>query len=222
MIGWFELALAFAVFFLSHMFPVRPPLKPWLVDHLGPRGFTLAYSIASLLILAWLISAAARAPFVPLWDFAIWQKHVTLSMMLLACVLVALAAGRPNPFSFGGPDAGFDPRRPGLIKYVRHPLLLALLFWALAHLVPNGDLAHVLLFGTFAGLAALGPSIVSRRRKREMGADWARLNTELRAAPIWPRPASWGRTLFRLGLGLAVYLVLIFLHPWLFGVSPLP
>jgi uncharacterized membrane protein len=223
-VGWFEYILAFAAFFLSHSLPLRPAVKEALVARLGRQGFGICYSALSLGVLYWLVVAAGRAPFVPLWERAGWHGHVTLAAMLGVCLLVALAVGRPNPFSFGGRDgAGFDAARPGLIRYTRHPLLWALALWALAHMLPNGDLAHVLLFGLFAGFALLGQWIVDRRRKRLMGAEWARLNAARRAAPLWPpRPASWSGTAVRLGLGLAGFALLVAAHPAVIGVSPLP
>lgn len=63
--GWAEYSLAFAIFSLSHSVPVRPPVWPRLVVQLAQRGFTLAYSALSLAVLAWLIGAAGRAPYVP-------------------------------------------------------------------------------------------------------------------------------------------------------------
>lgn len=219
--GWLEFTAAFLVFFLSHSLPVRPPLKPWLQARLGRVGFTLGYSILSLAVLAWLISAASRAPFVPLWQWSPWQNHVTLALMLPVCLLLATALARPNPFSFGGAgNARFDPARPGIVRLTRHPLLVALALWAGAHLLPNGDLAHALLFATFAAFAALGGRIIDRRKRRDMGTDWDRLIAATRAAP--PRPASWLATGMRAVLGLLLYASLIWLHPHLFGVSPLP
>lgn len=218
--GWGEFALAWAVFFASHALPVRPPLRPALVARLGARGFTLGYSALSLAVLAWLILAAGRAPFVPLWPRAPWQAHLTLAAMLPVCLIVALAIARPNPFSFGGArNAAFDPARPGIVRLTRHPLLLALAIWAAAHTLPNGDLAHVLLFGSFAVFAGAGTRIVDRRRRREMGTGWHRLRNALARAPV---PASPASAAVRLALGLALYGGLILLHPVLFGVSPLP
>lgn len=220
--GWFEFALAYAVFFLSHSLPVRPPLRPWLQARLGISGFTLAYSALSLAVLAWLIAAAGRAPVVTLWDRAPWQTHVPLAVMLPVCLILALGIARPNPFSFGGArNRQFDPARPGLVRWTRHPLLLALALWAAAHLVPNGDLAHVILFGTFAAFALLGGRLVDRRRKREMGAEWQRLRSAVAAAPP-PSFSPTHGTLQRLAAGLVLYAGLIVLHPVLFGVSPLP
>jgi len=219
--GWLEFAAAFLVFFLSHTLPVRPPLKPWVQARLGQVGFTLFYSLLSLSVLAWLIGAAGRAPFVPLWQWFPWQNHATLALMLPVCLVLAMALARPNPFSFGGAgNARFDPARPGIVRLTRHPLLVALTLWAAAHLLPNGDLAHVLLFATFATFAELGGRIIDRRKRRDMGADWDRLIAATQAAA--PHPASWVSATVRAVLGLVLYATLIWLHPHLFGVSPLP
>jgi len=220
--GWFEFAFAYVVFFLSHSLPVRPPLRPWLQARLGSVGFTLGYSALSLAVLAWLIAAAGRAPHVALWDWAPWQVHVPLTVMGPVCLILALFIGRPNPFSFGGArNEQFDPARPGIVRLSRHPLLLALALWAAAHVVPNGDLAHVILFGTFAAFALLGGRLVDRRRRREMGPEWQRMRDLVANAPLFLASLSGG-TLLRLAAGVALYGALLWAHPFLFGVSPLP
>lgn len=220
--GWVEFAAAYTAFFLSHAIPVRPPVRPWLQARLGRAGFTAAYSALSLAVLAWLIAAAARAPYVPLWGWAPWQNHVVLTVMLPVCLILALAVARPNPFSFGGArNDRFAPRHPGIVRWTRHPLLVALALWAGAHVVPNGDLAHVILFGTFAAFAGLGGRLIDRRKRREMGGDWDRLRDAARAAPTVSESISLA-TAMRLAAGIALYVGLIGLHPYLFGVSPLP
>jgi uncharacterized membrane protein len=217
--GWLEFAVAFAVFFISHSLPVRPPLRPVLQATLGRCGFTLAYSALSLAVLAWLIMAAGRAPFVPLWDWAPWQVYVPLVTMLPVCLIVSRAIARPNPFSFGGArNERFDPDRPGIVRLHRHPLLLALGLWAAAHAVPNGDLAHVILFGTFAIFALLGMRLIDRRRQSEMGEAWQVLRAAVAKAPFW----HFVGPLPHLAIGVLVYGGLIWLHPMVIGVSPLP
>lgn len=218
--GWGEYGLAFAAFFLTHSLPVRPPLRPWAVARLGSAGFALAYSALSLAVLGWLIAAAGRAPFVPLWDWAPWQNRVVVVAMLPVCLILALAVARPNPFSFGGArNDRFDPRRPGIIRLTRHPLLVALALWSVAHVLPNGDLAHAGLFGAFAGFAVLGGRLVDRRRRREMGQGWHDLRATIAAAP--PRVALRGETVLRLTAGVVLYAGLIWLHPLVIGVDPL-
>jgi len=227
--GWIEFTAAFAAFFLTHAIPVRPPVKPWLVARLGARGFSLTYSLLSLGVLVWLLSAAGRAPFLPLWDWAPWQVTLAMALMLPACLILALTLGRPNPFSFGGPRAGFDPTRPGLVRMLRHPLLIVLALWATAHTLANGDLAHVLVFGSFALFALFGQRLLDRRRQREMGAEWHRLWRETRTTPPRPfraqffDPAMRRRTLvLRLMAGIVLYIALLELHPHVIGVAILP
>ena len=133
-----------------------------------------------------------------------------------------MSIGRPNPLSFGGARNDlFDPARPGIVRVWRHPLLLALALWAAAHVVPNGDLAHVILFGTFAAFALLGSRLVDRRRRCEMGPEWQRMRDRVVDAPLLSAAPSWG-TLLRLAAGIALYGALLWAHPFLFGVSPLP
>jgi 5-formyltetrahydrofolate cyclo-ligase family/NnrU protein len=72
-----------------------------------PQEIALAYSALSLAVLAWLIGAAGRASFVPLWDGALWQVYVPV---LTVYLVLAMAITRRNAFSFGSARNGrFDP-----------------------------------------------------------------------------------------------------------------
>jgi uncharacterized membrane protein len=222
--GWAGFAAAFAVFLLSHAVPARPAVRRSLTRMLGERGYLLAYSAVSLAVLAWLIIEAGRAPFVLLWSYAAWQAWLVNLAMPLACLLIAASVGAPNPLSFGGTARGFDPAQPGIAGVARHPLLLALTLWAGAHALANGTLAHGLLFGSFAAFALLGMGIIDRRRRRQMGtAEWARLAAH---TSLWPLAAlfdgRWRPGLTRIAAGLLLWLVLLWLHAPLIGVSPLP
>lgn len=220
--AWAEFIAALTAFFLSHSVPVRPKIRARLVSGLGHRGFTLGYSILSLGALAWVIGAAGRAPFLVLWAWAPWQNALVLIAMALVCLLLALSIGKPNPFSFGGfHNERFDPKRPGLVRATRHPLLLALGLWAFAHMVPNGDLAHVLLFGIFGAFALAGQKIIDRRKQRQMGADWAILWDQTQSTDISAAVTRFRGFALRIGIAALLYSFLLWLHPWLFGVSPL-
>lgn len=213
---WGEFIAAFVVFFLSHSIPTRPKIKSRLVAKTGALGFALLYSALSIAILTWIIIAAGRAPFVELWAWAPWQNHVPLTGMLLATLILTLAFGQPNPLSFGGwNNARFDPEDCGLIGWVRHPLLLALLIWSLAHLVPNGNLAHVIVFGLFAGFSLLGMRIIDKRSKRILGLEnWQHLSNTRR------RLTLTRRGIMRLVTGGFIYLVILYSHEMVIGVTP--
>ena len=219
---WFEIASAMTCFFVCHAIPVQPAVRPRIEALIGRRGFTIGYSILSLALLGWLTSAAGRAPFIEIWPWAPWQNRIALAAMLLVCLLVALSIGRANPFSFGGgEDAAFDPDHPGIVRVTRHPLLVALALWGAAHLLANGDLAHLVVFAPLTVFALLGGLIIDRRKRHDIGPVWARLLAETRARPLYTAPSSWPGFWARCGLGVALYCGLLWLHPHLFGVSPL-
>ncbi|KIC39605.1 NnrU family protein [Leisingera sp. ANG-M7] len=218
--GWLEFTAALLLFLASHAIPVRPPVRPWLVSRLGLRGYFIAYSLLSLAILAWLVVAAARAPYVgvlPYWEGFRW---VPLLVMPLACLLAAGGMMRQNPFSFGGLGIKpFDPAAPGILAVSRHPLLAAMALWAGAHLLANGDLAHVILFGLFAGFAWMGMALIDKRKQRQLGqGEWNRLSRNTARLNLMRlRPAA-----SEAGAAAAVFLGLLLLHAPVIGFNPMP
>lgn len=226
--GWIELAAAMALFLVSHRIPAMLGIRETLVRRLGPAGYVALFSAVSLGLLWWLIVAAARAPHVGLWETGDWQRWLLNLVMPVAIALTVYGTAAPNPFAFEGRATGFDPDRPGIAGLTRQPLLWALALWSGAHLLANGDLAHVILFGTFLALALAGMPMVERRRRRSMGeAEWARLAGHTGLMPLaalvhgrWhpsglPPP---GRTLAALAAWAAVW----HLHAPVIGVWPGP
>ena len=220
MTDWLEFIAALTLFMVSHMFPVRPPMRPWLIARLGTKGYYISYSILSLLVLAWLIVAAARAPYfgvLPQWEIFRWAPLV---VMPLACLIAVGGMMMQNPLSFGGlGKQPFDPDKPGMLAASRHPLLVAMALWAGAHLLAKGDLAHVILFGLFGGFAVIGMIVIDRRKQRQLGqAEWQRLaqggaRLNLMRLSFSPLPVV---------LAGAVFLVLILLHEPVIGFVPMP
>ena len=222
MSNWIEFSTAIAAFLTLHAVPVRPAVKSYLVGRFGAPAFLIAYSFVSVLALAWLIVSAGRAPYVEIWEPAPWQSAVTLAEMVFVCVIVVLSIGRPNPFSFGGSGNGrFDPAKAGMVRVNRHPLLLALLLWSGAHILPNGDLAHLMMFGLFALFALIGMRLIDRRKKREIGPR--RYQDRLAAMHRTPLAESFEARglLVRLCAAAVLFALLLALHPAVIGVSPL-
>lgn len=223
MTEWVAFAVALGLFLASHVVPARPPVRAWLVERLGRRGFAAAYGLLSLALLGWLIVAAAGAPHVEVIAPLPVLRWVPLVAMPVACLLAAAGLGATNPLSFGGLGRrDFDPARPGILGFSRHPLLLAMAIWAAAHLLANGDLAHVILFGLFAGYAGSGMAVIDRRRRRDLGrAEWDRLARRTALVSLS------GLRLYRPDIlsvlaAAAGFAAILWLHLPVIGVSPLP
>lgn len=226
--GFGELLLALALFLVSHRVPARPAVRRRLVAGLGERGYLAAYSLLSLVLLAWLVSAVLRAPYVGLWPRADWALWLPLLLMAPACLLLVAGLTSANPFSVGSRRRSFDPDRPGIVSLTRHPVLWGFVLWAGAHLPANGHLAAALLFGLTVLFGLVGMVALDRRARRRLGAaDFARLATGTAllplAAQLRGRAIDWrGIGLGRLLGGIGLFMALLGLHAPLLGRVPLP
>ena len=222
-----EFLAALVVFLAAHVVPTRLAIRSRLVAGIGERAYLAGYSLVSLALLAWVIDAAIRAPYVGLWTPQPWQHAVAVWAMPFALMLLGAGLAAPNPLSVSlVPARGGPP--PGVLAITRHPILWGFALWALAHIPPTGNLVSVILFGGFAGFAILGTVVLDRRRRRELGRDaWAKAAAPTSNLPLVALArdrARWrndGATLTGLAGGLAAYGLLIAgVHTWLFGVDP--
>ncbi|SDY80100.1 NnrU family protein [Citreimonas salinaria] len=228
MTGWTEYALALTLFVASHFVPRLWGLRERLIGAAGRRAYFALYGLLSLALLVWVIAAAGRAPYVELWPQAPWTRWAPVLAMPVAVVLVTCGAGIRQPFTLGGRKTALDPEAPGFAAVTRHPLFLALALWAGAHLLPNGDLAHVILFGSFTLMAVAAIPAFDARARRMLGpqaeeffAATAILSPKPLADRRWLR-ANARELILRAGLGLAVWLGLMHLHEPVIGASPFP
>ena len=171
-----------------------PGFRQSMIARLGKPGWTALYSIASIATLAFLAYAfsVARTQTTVLYSPPFWASHITIALMLIALIcLVAslLPAGH-------------------IATKTKHPMVLSVKIWALAHLIANGDSASVLLFASFL---AWGVILRISLKRRE------------RAGEITTRPFVSARNdLYAVVLGVLLWAVIIWkLHEWIIGVSPL-
>ena len=229
-VGWAEFALAAVAFAGSHFLPARGELRDDLIGKLGRRSYFAGYGVVSLLLLGWLISAAGRAPYVELWPPEAWTRWVPALIMPIAFFLAVAGFGLRYPFTLGGRrDAQFDPAHPGFAALTRHPLLWALTLWAGAHLPPNGDLAHILLFGGLAAVSIAAVPMFDRRAMKTLSiADSTALfrtapllSLSIVLSPTWLRDNARFLRL-RLILSGVIWGMLLALHGPVIGASPMP
>ena len=125
-----------------------------------------------------------------LWVPPLWTRHLAVGLMWPA--IIALVAA-------------YVPSR--IHTMLKHPMLVAIKIWALAHLLANGDLAALVLFGSFLAFAVYDR--ISVKKRHALG-------------PIGAKTGPWYNDLIVLGVGTALYLViLLWAHQLVIGVSPL-
>ena len=219
------LALATAVFLATH-YVSSTPVRSGLVGVLGDNGYLGAYTAVSLAALGWMIWAYTRAPFERLWfgdEFKAWA----VVLMPFAFVLLACGALSRNPSAVRQEAALRSMGEPrGILRVTRHPIQWGIALWALLHLIVRGDAASVIFFGGFALLSISGTVLIDARKNRTIGVDWQRFAAVTSNVPF--AAIVQGRNRFRFDeigwikvlAGLALYLLLAFLHPYLFGGRP--
>ncbi|HEY5324580.1 MAG TPA: NnrU family protein [Caldimonas sp.] len=190
------LLLGLVLFLGVHSVSIAAPgWRSATIARLGERPWKALYSVAAGIGLALLIvgyGMARREPVV-LYAPPAALRHLALLVMLPVFPLL-FAAYMPGRIS----------------RVVKHPMLLATKLWATAHLLANGTLADVLLFGGFLAWAVADRISVKRRTAAE-------------AHVVPGAPPGPMNDLIAIVGGLAVYAVtLLWAHRWAFGVSPLP
>jgi uncharacterized membrane protein len=186
------LLLGMLLFIGAHSVSIfAPAWRDGMAARLGEKtwkGLYAAVSLVGFVLLVLGYSAARQAP-VSLYVPPVWTRHLALLLMLPVFPLLV---------------ATYLPGR--ISRAARHPMLLAVKIWATAHLLANGMLADVVLFGVLLAWAVADRISLKRRPARPIP-----------AAP--PRPIN---DLVATGLGLLVYVAFVAaLHRALFGVSPL-
>lgn len=156
--------------------------RPW-------KGLYTLISIVGFILIIWGYGQARQDP-VLLYAPPVWMRHLSALIMLPVFPLILAAY------------------IPGRIKAaLKHPMLAGVKFWALAHLLANGMLADVLLFGSFLAWAVADRISFKRRVVR----------------PIQTAPPSKMNDVIAVVAGLAIYVAFVlWLHTWMIGVSPLP
>ncbi len=188
------LILGLILFLGAHS--VRIAASDWrarMIARLGDGPWKGIYSIASaigLVLIVWGYGMARQNPVV-LWFPPEWLKHVAIALNLVAFILFAAYLV----------PAGWMKARLG------HPMILSVKVWAFAHLLANGTLADVFLFGAFL-VWAIAAYAANRRRDRATGT--------IRVAG----PAR--NDVIAIVVGVVIWAVILWrVHQWVIGVSPL-
>ncbi len=184
----FALVVGLIVFLGVHSVRIlAPQWRDQRLSAMGEGKWKGIYSVVSLIGFALIVWGFGQARLVApvLYEPPVWAKHITALLMLFAFISLMvsiLPAGRLKPI-------------------LKHPMLLAVKIWAFAHLLANGDLASLILFGSLLAWAVVDRIAVKRR-----GGSLPQ-----------PGPVKWD--IYAVVSGALLYVLFIWrLHVWLIGV----
>ena len=219
--GYGELVASLTVFLITHSVPAIRPVRDRCVSALGEWVYIVVYSLVSIAVIVWMVSAVIRAPYVELWVMTAGAMWTAASLMLPATAFLVFGMTTPNSLSLPVKPEAFDSDNPGVLAVTRHPILLGLALWAVAHIPPNGSLSALVLFGFAFLFSIAGMFIVDARRRRAWGVETWQKQTAKTALLSW----RFGRVPIadqRWLIVAVVYALMIWLHPLVLGVAPLP
>ncbi len=189
------MVIGLLVFFAIHLVPLNVNLKNGLVARFGAPGYHIIFGVLSTVGIVLIALGFHKLQLHPgknpiLWEPPIWSRHLALALMLFA--MIALVA------------QFFSSHIHAALK---QPMLVAIKTWALAHLLANGDLASLVLFGSFLAFAVYDRIAIKRRGD---------------PGSLSKGSGPWVNDMLVVLLGIALYaLVVLYLHELVIGVSPL-
>jgi uncharacterized membrane protein len=178
------------LFFGVHTLTTQRELRARLIKSWGEGGYKIGYALASLaglVLIVWGFAQYRATGWIDVWYPPKALKHVTVALMLPAVILVVASYIRGRIYTA-----------------VKHPMLSGIKLWAAAHLLANGDLGSIILFGSFLAWAVFDR--ISLKRRADAGAP--------------PIPVGGpSNDLIAIAVGIVAYLALAFaFHPVVIGV----
>lgn len=184
------LVAGLVVFLGTHSVSLFRDGRAALIARLGLVGFRVLFSVGALVGLGLLVMGFAQYRAeggIPVWTPPAGMRHLTMTLMWIA--FVALAAG----WFKGGRIRG----------WLRHPMLVAIKTWALAHLLANGDAGGMLVFAAFLAWAVVDR--IALKKRGDLGAE---------------RASGFGvADALTVVVGTLVYGAMLFAHPFVIGVA---
>jgi len=183
------LILGLLVFLGAHIFVSMRGARADVIARIGLHayrgGFALV-SLVGLVLIVWGYGQYRAHEWIQLWSPPGFMRHITVGLMLFATIFIV---------------AAFIPSH--IKTRLKHPMLAGVKTWAFAHLLSNGDLGSILLFGAFLAWGVYAR--IAAKRRGDLGSQTA--------------PTGWGNDAIVVVVGIIVYLALGYaFHPIVIGV----
>ena len=232
-----NLIVAAAAFLLLHLVVSGTRVREAAIEAVGRGGYLGLFSLASLGLLVWL-GIAYGGVWHDVGDKSYWQftgtneiiaRSIQLVLQLIALMFVVTGLSTRNPTTVGSEGALENPEVvQGVLRVTRHPFLWGVAIWAAGHIMVNGDLAGLILFGTMFVLALFGTVSIDAKRERALGQQWKAFAAKTSNVPFGAilsgrQKLNIGEIGFaRLGSALLLWAVVLGAHPHVFGTVALP
>jgi len=183
------LILGLLIFLGTHAFVSFRDARGAVIARVGMPVYRAAFALASLAGLAlivWGYGQYRAHEWIQVWSPPAFFLHITIALMLFATIFVV---------------AAFVPSH--IKMRLKHPMLAGVKTWAFAHLLSNGDLGSILLFGTFLAWGIYARAAAKGRKD---------------LVPV-TAPPGWTNDAVVVGIGIVVYLAVGYVfHPVVIGV----
>jgi uncharacterized membrane protein len=188
--GLLVMILGLVLFLGVHTLTTQREVRARVIAAAGEGGYKIGYSLASvagLALIIWGFAHYRATGWIEVWYPPTAFKHIAAALMLPAVILVVASYIRGRIYAT-----------------LKHPMLAGVKLWAAAHLIANGDLGSIILFGAFLGWAVFDR--ISLKRRSDAGAP--------------PIPVGGpANDLIAIAVGVVAYLALAFaFHPVVIGV----
>ena len=189
--GLLVMILGLILFLGVHTLTTQRELRGQVIGSMGEGGYKIGYtltSVAGLALVIWGFAHYRATGWIDVWNPPTTFKHIAVALMLPAIILVVASYIRGRIYTT-----------------LKHPMLTGVKLWAAAHLLANGDLGSIILFGSFLAWAVFDR--ISLKRRPDAGAP--------------PIPVGGpGNDLIAIAVGAVAYLALAFaFHPVVIGVA---
>jgi uncharacterized membrane protein len=189
-VGLTVMILGLILFFGVHTLTTQRTARARVIGSLGEGGYKIGYSLASaagLALIVWGFANYRATGWIDVWYPPTFMKHITVGLMLPAVIMVVASYIRGRIYTT-----------------LKHPMLTGIKLGAAAHLLANGDLGSIVLFGSFLAWAVFDRITLKRR-------------TDGGGPPI--AVGGPGNDLIAIAVGVVAYLALAFaFHPVVIGV----
>jgi len=223
-----NLILALFAFVGSHLLMSSSFIRTPLRAKIGQWPFTIIYSIISFGAFYAVLQTYGQMDATDLWDVPTGLRHLSLTLMFFAIILIIHGTFSISPSAIGMEQAGLKNPAKGIHKITRHPVSWGIIIWGISHILANSDLRGLLLFSAMAALSFFGAMNIDRKRKEEFGDNWENYANTTSFIPFQALlqnrtslnkfDLSW----IKISLSILIYGSILWAHPILFGVDVIP